>query len=64
MKQHYIVQAVMAHWSQEFLCPMGAFCVKEELGAILKGKGVARYKIKSVDGDPVAHWEESEWVPV
>ena len=64
MKQHYVVQAVMYHWSQEFQCPMGAFCTREELGGALKGKGVLRYKIKKVDDEPVANWEAAEWTPV
>ena len=64
MKKHYVVQAIMKHWKYEFQCPMGAFCTEEELGAILKGKGVKSYKVKTVDDEPVAGWEKTEWVLV
>ena len=62
MKHHYTVQAIMRHWSQDFLCPMGAVCEKEELPAVLKHKGVKSYKIKSVDEEFFADWEKSDWI--
>lgn len=62
MKHHYIVQAIMRHWSQEFLCPMGAVCTLDNLGFELKRKGVKSYKIKSIDGEPIADWDQSDWV--
>jgi hypothetical protein len=62
MKHHYVVQAIMRHWTQEFLCPMGAVCTIEELNAILRHKGVKSFKIKSIDGEPVEGWENTEWI--
>ncbi|MDR0469758.1 MAG: hypothetical protein LBH09_07280 [Peptococcaceae bacterium] len=64
MKHHYIVQAIMGLWSQEFLCPMGAQCLEAELGGVLKHLGVKRYRIKSIDEEVIADWENSEWVTV
>lgn len=63
MKHHYIVEAVMLYWGTEFLCPMGAVCTRGELGGTLKHLGVKSYKIKAVDWDPVAGWENTEWIP-
>jgi hypothetical protein len=64
MKHHYIVRAVIRQNGQEFLCPLGAVCQEEELGNELKRHDVMRYKIKSVDDEHVADWENTEWIPV
>ena len=64
MKRHYVVQAIMRHWSQDFQCSMGAVCALEELGTVLKHKGVRRYKIKSIDGEPVINWDNADWIAV
>ena len=63
MRHHYIVQAVIRQNGQEFLCPLGAICEKEDLGKELIRHRVNRYKIKSVDDEPVADWESTEWQP-
>lgn len=60
MKRHYVVQAIMFDWNSEFQCPMGAVCELDELSAILKDKAVTSYKIKSVDGEPIPNWKDSE----
>jgi len=62
MKHHYVVQAIMRHWSQDFQSSMGAVCTLEELSVVLKHKGVRSYKIKKIDEDPVADWEKSDWI--
>ena len=65
MDHHYIVQTLVRtdHGdNQEFLCPMGAICKIDELGFILKQRRVTRYRIKAIDREPVADWEQSEWV--
>ena len=61
MKHHYIVVSVMP---DDYLCPMGVICTKEELGAYLKSQGAKSYKIKVVDNEPVPDWESGEWIGV
>jgi len=61
-KQHFVVNAIMKPHLHECLCPVGAVCAKEELSAALKAKGVIRYKVKSIDSEPVEGWEKADWV--
>jgi hypothetical protein len=64
MKQHFIVQAVMAVYPKDCLCPVGAVCEQGELHGALKSQGVKSYKLKSVDGELVADWEQKDWVVI
>ena len=62
MKRHYVVQAIMSDWNSQFQCPMGAVCELDELGDILKKKAVSKYKLKSIDGDLVQNWKDTDWI--
>ncbi|MDR0469869.1 MAG: hypothetical protein LBH09_07850 [Peptococcaceae bacterium] len=62
MKRHYVVLAIMNDWNSEFQCSMGAVCELDELGDILKKKAVSSYKIKSIDGEIIPDWKDSEWI--
>lgn len=63
-KHHYIVSAIIAVHPNECMCPMGAVCEEGELNGILKNQGVRRYKMKSVDDEPIAGWEEKDWTMI
>ena len=45
-----------------YLCPIGAICTEEELGAYLRSQGAKGYKIKTIDNEPVAGWEDGDWI--
>ena len=64
MKHHYVVRAIIRQNGQEFLCPLGAVCPEEELGNELRRQNVKSYKIKSVDSERIADWEDAEWIQV
>lgn len=65
MKHHYIVKTLMRHeYWYEWVCRVGTICPEEELSDFLKLQGVTKYKIMSVDDDPVPDWDQSAWIPV
>ena len=64
MERHYILQATVRLRDNEFLCPIGIVCEEADFVEKLKHASIVRYKVKQVDGDPVAGWENSDWVPV
>ena len=64
MKHHYIVEAIMGDQYDEYLCPLGATCERGELGETLMHLGAKSYRIKSVDWEPVADWENTDWISV
>jgi hypothetical protein len=58
MRHHYVIYAWMKY---DAVCKMGAICIEQDLHSMLSKRDVKGYKVISVDDEPVAGWNDTEW---